>query len=526
MAGQLHEHPLAELIREISAAGLSGALRLSRERAKIAVYFDTGELIFAGSNLRTYRLYECMRRWGLLEEQHVARARQSASDLEFGSRLVEIGTLSRGALNDLMARQVSEILCHILLWRDGEWDFDPRVSLSEDIRVQVKTLELLMESARRVPSELAASRFRFTYEKISPVEPAPDYLNLLPTEAFVLTRVDRPTTLNELVAISGLPENEALGVVYALALGGFLLREAWPQALGEGEVSRARAVDAKRAKPVKVEVKESSSPAAHKRAIPPPEKSVDDKAEVEALFARLNISTNYYQILGVTRPVNDADIKSAYHALARRFHPDRFRKFVGDELHTRVESAFAQIAQAYETLKTRQSRASYDSQLMKRDDTSRTGETGRPASRDSSHPAKSTDASNARPSPPPREFVAAPTPEQAEQIFQQGLSALQSGNQTLALSCLSEAAQLVPSQPRYRAYYGRALAGEQRMHRNAEAEIKAAIALDASNSTYRVMLAELYIEIGLLRRAENELKRALSSDPRNETARRLLNKLK
>jgi Tfp pilus assembly protein PilF len=64
------------------------------------------------------------------------------------------------------------------------------------------------------------------------------------------------------------------------------------------------------------------------------------------------------------------------------------------------------------------------------------------------------------------------------------------------------------------------------MQRSAEAEFKAAIALDANNSSYRVMLAELYSEIGLLRRAQGELERALAIDPRNETARNLLDKLK
>ena len=52
MQGKLGEHPLAELIREITAAGQSGALRLSRGRAKVAIYFEEGRLVFATSNLR------------------------------------------------------------------------------------------------------------------------------------------------------------------------------------------------------------------------------------------------------------------------------------------------------------------------------------------------------------------------------------------------------------------------------------------------------------------------------------------
>ena len=61
MAGQLQRHPLTELVREISTESLSGALRLARERAKAVVYFDAGEIIYAASNLRAYRLAECAR---------------------------------------------------------------------------------------------------------------------------------------------------------------------------------------------------------------------------------------------------------------------------------------------------------------------------------------------------------------------------------------------------------------------------------------------------------------------------------
>lgn len=533
MAGQLNEHPLAELIREISDAGLSGALRLSRERAKIAVYFDAGEIIYAASNLRAYRLSECVRRWGVLNEQQLARVKEKTSDLEFGATLVKTGMLSRESLDELIAHQVSEMLCPALLWMDGEWDFDPRVRLTGEVRVQVKTSELLMESARRLPVEFIVSKFKDNNQKLSLEANAPDNLSLLPTEAFVLTRVDAPLTINELLAIGGLPETETLHVIYTLTLGGFLHRDNWPRALTAEEISRARAARAASSEAVKVESKAESEMAQPLKAVPAPEEKRDEKTELDDLFARLDLATNYYQMLGVVRPANDADIKRAYHALAKRYHPDRFRKTVDDKIHARIESAFAQIAQAYEALKDKHARAVYDSKLLKQEEMARqSAAASRAANKESAAAAKSTKATNVKHS----ESVASPQSKpqantasdayQPEERFQQGLSALQSGNHTLAITCLGEAARLVPSQPRYRAYYGRALAGQERMRRSAEAEFKAAISLDANNSTYRVMLAELYIELGMLRRAQGELERALSIDPRNQTARKLLDKLK
>jgi curved DNA-binding protein CbpA len=338
----------------------------------------------------------------------------------------------------------------------------------------------------------------------------------------VLTRIDAPISINELLAVGGLPENEALHVIYTLTLSGLLRRDNWPQALTTEEISKARAANAATPKPVKAEPKVESKSAPAVKVTPAPEEKRDEKAELDAFFERLGVATNYYQMLGIVRPANDADIKRAYHSLAKRFHPDHFRKAVDDKVYARIESAFAQIAQAYETLKNKQSRAAYDSKLLTLE---KMGGASRAPNQGSANPAK-TDPKQSETVVPPPQFNSASAPYDAEERFKQGLSALQSGNHALAITCLGEAARLAPSQPRYRAYYGRALASEERMQRSAEAEIKAAISLDAGNSSYRVMLAELYIEIGLLRRAQGELERALSIDPRNETARNLLDKLK
>ena len=534
MAGQLKINPLPELIREISAGGLSGGLRLARERAKTVVYFDAGEIIYATSNLRAFRLAEAARRWKILTEEQLAGIQGKTSDLEFGAALVETGALSREMLDSLMARQVSELLYQTLLWTEGDWNFDPRVRLASETRVDVRMEKLLIESARRLPAEFASARLADKEEKIFPEVDVPDNLNLLPVEAFVLTRVDAGLKVNELLALSGLPETETLQVIYTLTLGRFLRREKWPQALSEEETARGRMVKASPAAqepPVASKERVESKPAAKTGApvmtTPAPEEQRDEQGEVDALFSRLSVATDHYQALGVRRSASVAEIKRAYYALAKRFHPDRFRKEVDAARLISIESAFAQIAQAYDTLKDTGARSVYDSKLLRQEQERRTAhapvltaQVGKNIKQE--EPEASREATHAG----SRSQPASQQPYQVEEIFQQGLSALQQGNSAFAIATLGEAARLVPTESRYRAYFGRALASDERLRHSAEAEIKAAIALDANNASYRVMLAELYSEIGLLKRAQGELARALDADPHNAAARRLLDKLK
>lgn len=361
--GQLQEHPLTELIREISATGLSGALRLERERVKIVLYFETGDIIFAASNLRLHRLSECLRRWRTVSEAQIAAAGEQSSDMRLAQTLFAAGAFDRKMIDDLFSRQSNEILCPALLWTEGSWSFDPRVRFTEETRIKLEVGQLLMDGARRLPPEFAAKRFRDTAEKISPAPASPEGISLQPAEAFVLSRVETPLSVDQLVALSGLPEADALRAVYTLALGGFLQRDKWPSAFTDEEIKRALAMKLSTAKASPAASGAAKSLTPEKTAQPSRARAAagDEQSELDALFARLDQATNHYQVLDISRKAAPDEIKRAYFSLAKRFHPDRFHQ--NALVRARLEPVFARIAQAYEILKDRRTRATYDFKL-------------------------------------------------------------------------------------------------------------------------------------------------------------------
>ncbi len=62
---------------------------------------------------------------------------------------------------------------------------------------------------------------------------------------------------------------------------------------------------------------------------------------------------DYYDILGVSKDTSEADVKSAYRKLARKYHPDRNKD-------SGAEEKFKSVGEAYEVLKDKKKRAAYD----------------------------------------------------------------------------------------------------------------------------------------------------------------------
>lgn len=251
-----------------------------------------------------------------------------------------------------------------------------------------------------------------------------------------------------------------------------------------------------------------SEPAANR------EQTEVDLTEAKSFLDRVKKAQTHYEVLGVNSNATREDLKTAYYELARRYHPDRFRK-AQPALVPQLESAFARITQAYDTLRDDTLRASYNSKVAAR----------QKAEQLTASAPKSTMEPAAQESAAEGELVLSKA-ERAANQFKEGLAALELGDKKAALGLFASAASAVPGEARYRAFYGHLLAGNERTRRAAEAELHAAIKLEPNNAEYRMMLAELYRDLGLKLRAKGEAERAVAADPNNRKARELLRALK
>jgi Flp pilus assembly protein TadD len=508
--GNLSEHPLAELLVEIRQIRLNGSLRFANGGQKSVIYFDAGDIVFAVSNSRQHRLYELLLREKKITKEQLLDISDFTDDLALRRNLLKNNVLEQTDMNALFSRQIVEILHSAFDWQEGKWIFSPHIRVKGDIRYQIDLPQLLIEYARKLSPATVVRRFKSLRELFSVKSAMPIQANLLPTEAFVFSRFENSfLNVEKMSVLSGVAEDETLKILYILWLGGFISRQDWNAAFNERKTSAILSANftlkkdektpltkTQEIKPVNMQTMETKIEA--QKTAP-----IEEKLSLGDYLYRIENAPNHYETLSISPDATLEKIKQAYFTLAKQFHPDLFYKKTDAKLFGRIQRAFTEFAQAYETLKTETSREVYDYRMRKELAEMEIQTENGSSSKDLKQ--KQTDY--------------------AAENFEQGFNLLRDENSEAALPFLARAVHFADDNARYHAYHGKALSFDNKQRHKAEAELQTAVKLDAENTDFRLMLAEFFIQIGFPKRAEGELNRLLAIFPSNREAQTLLDSL-
>jgi curved DNA-binding protein CbpA len=216
------------------------------------------------------------------------------------------------------------------------------------------------------------------------------------------------------------------------------------------------------------------------------------------------LAKNYYEILGVPRNAGEKEIKAAYHRLARSLHPD---KAATAEERERVEHEFAQISQAYNTLKDKEKRDAYDKTLSEAQEKAGGGAAGGTGGGSGSGGPAGGGAGLEK----SRATV-------ARRAYLRGLQAMAAGDYTKAVEFFEAAIKNKDDEAAYYAKLAQTLLRAKRSFSRAIEAAQQAIQLDPYNVDYRLVLAELYEETGARSMALKTYEEILKWDPTNERA--------
>ncbi len=182
-----------------------------------------------------------------------------------------------------------------------------------------------------------------------------------------------------------------------------------------------------------------------------------------------------YDLLGITITANDTEVKKAYYAMAKKYHPDRHHSPHLRDVHGLLEELFGKITDAYQLLSSPLERNRYDAKIRAEGTAAVAGGMG-PNAEETSESARK---------------------KAAEENYKEGKRYFDEMHFFDAIQCLREAVRLYPKK-NYHKLLAQALMENPKWLREAEEQFRFALKMDQFD-------AECYIGLGeILRQRRNE----------------------
>ena len=366
--GDLEPGTLPRLLMELHAAGFQGSLALAREQVQKSFLFHAGAPVHTESNRTSERIADQLKQAGSLSSAEHARLaayvrqkRCPEAKALLALKLVDARTLLL-ALKEQLRRGLTECFG----WDRGSFALDPEVAPPEATRALAANLYALVQegigrhwSPERILADLSPHMGHY---------PAPGHglaqvvsqLQLDPSVEALLEALGGEQTLWQLLQDIGTPRT--LAAAWVLDASGAVTYRDTPRARGPEQKVEIVVTAAQPAGRPKSRAEAPRSPEAE--SAPAPSAAGEALAlEVADRFARLD-DLDHYELLGLEREADAGDVKGAYLAAAKTYHPDVIaRAGLDTDIRMRANKVFAEIGRAYATLSDPESRRQYDFSL-------------------------------------------------------------------------------------------------------------------------------------------------------------------
>ncbi|HXV65556.1 MAG TPA: tetratricopeptide repeat protein [Vicinamibacteria bacterium] len=455
----------------------NGALICETRDAKRLVFFEGGQIVGAKSSLVDERLGEVIVRMGRITRAQLEEAtRHIRSGRMLGGILVELGYLRGGEIESAVRTQIIEIGAAILVSTPTRLLFSDKVTIEAVTLSPVSVGEVFLDAVKRLP-EIGLYRENiliddYVLARTPDTERLGRAIKLSEAEARVLDSIDSEHTVEEILRLSPLAEDETLRILVALQQSGILAVE---------QRSDTQAV-----------VEERPSIPVHSEKVEPLEK------ELIEVYSSIQCQ-NHWQVLGLERGASYLQIDRAYRARTERFAPENFQHIPDTELQEKLSFVHARLEEAFVTLSSTSTATAYGGLVEREDQYQETKERWEVIT-----------------APPhvPNGWTRPLDSEESERLLKRAKRALREQDYWRAIELLRASIELSDgTDPERFHLLGQALAENPRWRQDAEQNLKIAQNLKPWEPRYLVSLAKLYEKEGLHQRAQRIYEQIQAIDP-------------
>lgn len=232
LQGNIERFTLPEIFQLVSASRKTGTLGIQRDDNIVMVYFRDGAVIYGYGPRKTFHIGRMLVDMGRispdqLDESIAVQAADSGKGKRLGQILIERQYIDRADLEQVVRRQVEELIYSLMTWDRGSFKFyENQFPTDEEITVRLSTENVVLEGLRRLDemTRLKDALPDFsTVFAVAPSEPGQKRdISLLPEEWNILALIDGRRDINEIVAASSLEAVETLKHLASLQLAGLI----------------------------------------------------------------------------------------------------------------------------------------------------------------------------------------------------------------------------------------------------------------------------------------------------------------
>jgi len=535
LQGDLTRDALGDVIRKLYVNRRSGILHLTQDKTSKRIYFRKGSMIFANSDVETDRLGEFLIRQQLIDREAFERASKVMRETgnRFGRTLVELGFATPEEMEGKVVDQIQTIIYSLFSWTSGDYRFEQHESpVDEDIVLNLSTADIILEGTRRMDDMGKVRRVLGDPSRVLQTTEDPLLLyqkmsTLSQSEYFILSRVDGLSSMADILSISPIGEEQTLRCIYGLVSAGVVEPKGGASPLEEDVAKAAVSAPPPRAmpspaapppppapayrppppSPPRVEIPKPEVHTGKPKTEPPAEPSGPSPEEVAVRedivekHASLREAT-LYDLLGITITANDGEVKKAYYAMAKKYHPDRHHSPYLRDVHGLLEELFGKITDAYQMLSSPLERNRYDAKIRAEGPAAVVAVGGTPTSEEANEGARR---------------------RAAEERYKEGKRHFDEMHFFDAIQCLREAVRLFPKK-NYHKLLAQALMKNPKWLREAEEQFRLALKIDQFDAECYVGLGDIYETEGMSTRAQKMYEQAATYDPENEAAQNKMGK--
>ncbi|NOK00870.1 MULTISPECIES: response regulator [Myxococcus] len=228
LGGVLGDATVARLLNAYYEARHHGELKLQQGQVLKVVYFESGRVVYAASNLAAERFGRFCIRQGVLPEVRLAEVTAFAKEhgLRTGEAMLRMGLMDAAQREQLLVEQVKEIIWSTFTWKEGGYGFSAmRPRRTDLVKLSVFPGDLVLEGVAKTETLVTLRRHMPRSRRLFPTADAPYGLHELKLEgaqALVLAYADGSKTVEDLLALTDLPERQTLATLRGLELLGVL----------------------------------------------------------------------------------------------------------------------------------------------------------------------------------------------------------------------------------------------------------------------------------------------------------------